>query len=44
MGANSIEPKILVQDHLNNQLVSGDNSCDSDHHGKEGDFESHHLN
>ena len=44
MGANSIEPKILVQAHLNDQLESGNNSCDSDHHGKEGDFEKHHLN
>jgi predicted Fe-Mo cluster-binding NifX family protein len=42
MGANSIEPKILVQAHLNNQLESGDNSCNSDHHGNEGDFEKNH--
>jgi len=31
MGANSIEPKILVQAHLNDLLESGDNSCGSDH-------------
>jgi len=42
MGANSIEPKVLVQAHLSDQLESGDNSCDSDHHGNEGDHEHHH--
>ena len=31
MGANSIEPKILVQSHLDDLLKSGDNSCGSDH-------------
>ena len=42
MGANSVEPKLLVQAHLNDQLESGDNSCDSDNHGHEGDHEHHH--
>jgi predicted Fe-Mo cluster-binding NifX family protein len=42
MGANSVEPKVLVQDHINGQLESGDNSCDSDHHGNEGNHEHHH--
>ena len=42
MGANSIEPKTLVQAHLADQLESGDNSCNSDHHGNEGDFEKNH--
>ncbi len=42
MGANSIEPKILVQSHLDDLLESGDNSCNSDHHGNEGDFERNH--
>ena len=31
MGANSIEPKILVQSHLDDVLESGNNTCDSDH-------------
>lgn len=34
MGANSIEPRVLVQAHIDDQLESGDNSCGSDHeHG-----------
>ena len=31
MGANSIDPKVLVQAHLNDLLESGDNSSGSDH-------------
>lgn len=42
MGAGSIEPKILVKAHLDNLLETGDNSCDSEHHGHDGDHEHHH--
>ncbi len=41
-GANSIEPKVLVQAHLNNQLESGDNSCDSEHQHDENEHTHHH--
>jgi predicted Fe-Mo cluster-binding NifX family protein len=44
MGADSIEPIVLVQAHLGNQLESKENSCDGDHHGGEGDHEHHHHN
>ncbi len=42
MGANSIEPKVLVQAHLDNQLETGDNSCDSDHHHDEHEHNHQH--
>jgi len=41
MGANSIEPKILVQAHLDDLLESGDNSCGSDNHEHGGDNCAH---
>ena len=41
MGANSIEPKILVQDHLIDQLESGENSCGTDDHEHGGDNCAH---
>jgi predicted Fe-Mo cluster-binding NifX family protein len=41
MGANSVEPKILVQAYLDNQLESGANSCGSDNHQHGGDNCAH---
>lgn len=41
MGANSIEPKVLVQAHLDDLLLSGDNACGNDHH-HDGDHNCNH--
>ena len=37
MGVNSDSPKVLVQNYLENQLITGVNLCDSDghHHGSD---------
>jgi len=35
MGVNSDSPAELVKNYLNSQLKTGENLCDSDHHGAE---------
>lgn len=41
LGASSIEPKVLVQAHLDDKLETNPNSCDGDHH-HHGDHKHHH--
>ncbi len=41
-GAPSVDPKSLVLQLIEGNLLAGDNSCDSDHHGHEHTGEHHH--
>jgi hypothetical protein len=44
MGVNSDSPSVLVENYFNNQLVTGENLCDSDQHGHEHSHHNNHRN